>query len=162
MPACLPCGRTTGSILALHQGESLRSSANQNGGISRRKPRRHNREPPATPEKPLRDDEVRRDRGTLQTRPVSFYFAVNGKCAGNVRSASSLTTRNCKIAGSDLPVSDTTAWSIPEKGRGLQRYASLVRPTEAFNTPPEYTCLHGAPKDYYSVCGDEEIESLSL
>lgn len=29
--------------------------------------------PPVTPEKPLRDDEVRRDRGTLQTRPVSFY-----------------------------------------------------------------------------------------
>ena len=88
-------------------------------------------------------------------------FAVNGKCAGNVRSASSLTTRNCKIGGSDLPIGDTTAWSIPEKGRGLQRYASLVRPTEAFNTPPGYICLHGAPKDYYSVCGDEESESLS-
>ncbi|CVI25127.1 conserved hypothetical protein [Agrobacterium tumefaciens str. B6] len=43
----------------------------------------------------------------------------------------------------------------------MQRYASLVRPTEAFNTPPGYICLHGASKDYYFVCGDEEIESVS-
>lgn len=47
------------------------------------------------------------------------------------------------------------------EGEGLQRYASLVRPTEAFNTPPGYICLHGAPKDYYFVCGDEETESVS-